>query len=419
MITGETMKSQVKSITDKIITHQKIGQKSIQDAIFDYCNNNLSDEEFLPIIKAIYDYGLCNQDLYFLTDAMMHSGQVLNLSELGKVIDKHSTGGVSDSTTLIIAPICACLGVKMLKMSGRALGFTGGTCDKIECFSGYKTDIELSKAIELVRQNGACIITSSMNIAPADKKIYALRDRTGLVDNIPLIASSIMSKKLASGADKIVLDVKYGNGAFMKNKKDAKLLAKKMKTLAKISGKKVKVVFGKMNEPLGYYIGSRLEAFEIIQVLNGQKSKLQRESIKLASNCVALYKNIPYLLAKWQVKRVLNSGKALEKFKQMILSQGGSLQLFNQQLPSANFVIKSDSDGKFMFVDTEKLGQIVADLTKKCGLIYTQQNFLGISTKHKNNDVIKKGEVLFSVFAPDQLIDQNLINQINLCYKIV
>ena len=187
----------LEKVTKKIENKQEVSQNEIDEIISAYCNNEISDDEILPFIKAIYYFGIDDKELYYLTNAMEHSGEILDLKELGQIVDKHSTGGVSDTTTIVIAPVCACLGTKMLKLSGKALGFTGGTADKLECFAGYRTECSsLNEAIELVKKNGACMLTTSKNIAIADKKIYALRDRTGLVDNIPLIASSIMSKKL-------------------------------------------------------------------------------------------------------------------------------------------------------------------------------------------------------------------------------
>ena len=408
----------IEEIVKKIENKQPVGKQLIFAVIEQYTSGNLSDEQFLPFIKAVYDYDISNQDLFYLTDAMMHSGEVLDLSMLGGVVDKHSTGGVSDTTTLIIAPICACLGVKMLKMSGRALGFTGGTCDKLECFTGYKTDIDLSQAITLTKQNGACMITSTANIAPADKKIYALRDRTGYVDSIPLIASSIMSKKLASGADSIVLDVKYGNGAFMPNKTMAKKLAKKMIALGRLAGKKIKVVYGKMNQPLGNNIGPRLEAFEAVQVLKGEKGNLYQDSVKLASHCVALEKKIPYFFAKKLVKNAIKSQNALKKLQILISSQSGSLELFSQELPQPTLKVLSNSSGKMHYVNTKELGEVVANLVKDCGLDYSKQNFVGIKTNFKNGDKIKKGDCLFEIYSKTKPQAQSLLPDLSKCYEL-
>lgn len=384
---------------EKIKNKQILGKDLIDEIISSYCQDKITDEQILPFVKAIYDYGICDDDLFYLTDAMKNSGEVLNLSSLGATIDKHSTGGVSDTTTLVIAPICACLGVQMFKMSGRALGFTGGTCDKLESFSGYKTDLDIQKAMELVAQNGACIVTSTTDLAPADKKIYALRDRTGLVDNIPLIASSIMSKKLATNTDMILLDVKYGQGAFMPTKKMAKKLAGEMIKIGKLAGKEIDVAYGEMNEPLGNYIGPRLEAFEAIEVLNGKTGKLRKECIRLASKCVSMFKHIPLFVSKKLVTKVLDSKQALEKFKTMIAVQGGSLDMFSQTLPSPNGVVKATQSGKIRYTDTKKLGQIVANICLRNGTEYSKENFVGVITKYKNNEKIEKNAVIFEIFS--------------------
>lgn len=408
----------IKEIVAKIKNNQSVGKELIFEIINAYTLGKINDAQFLPFIQAIYENGISDQDLFYLTDAMMHSGEVLDLSSLGDVVDKHSTGGVSDTTTLIITPICACLNTKMLKMSGRALGFTGGTCDKLECFTGYETDIPLEQAIMLTQKNCACMITSTQNLAPADKKIYALRDKTGLVDNIPLIASSIMSKKLASGAQIIVLDVKYGNGAFMPNKKMAKKLARKMKRIGQLAGKKVKVVFGKMEQPLGKNIGPRLETLEAIEVLNGKNGNLYSDSVRLASCCVALDKKIPYFLAKKRVKNAIKSKKALEKLKILVQDQNGSLELFSQKLPIPTLSIKAQTSGKFYFTNTKILGQIVADLVSKCGGEFSKKEFVGIRTYFKNSEKVQADDTLFDIFA--QNVEQcNLVkNQLALCFII-
>ena len=404
----------IKLAVEKIKNKQKLGKEIIDSIISSYCNEKITDEEILPLIKAIYDYDICDEDLFYLTDAMKNSGEVLDLSSIGTTIDKHSTGGVSDTTTLVIAPICACLGVKMFKMSGRALGFTGGTCDKLECFNGYQTDIEIDKAIELVKTNGACIVTSTKELAPADKKIYALRDRTGLVDNIPLIASSIMSKKLATNTDMILLDVKYGQGAFMPTKHMAKKLANKMVNIGKLAGKKIDVVYGEMNEPLGDNIGPRLESLEAVEVLSGKHSKLRRECIRLASKCMSMYKSIPLFVAKRLVKKVLDNKQALEKFKTMVSMQGGSLELFSQSLPNPSFVVRSNCSGKLKYLDTKKLGQLVADICQKNGTEYSKENFVGVVTKYKNNEKIEKDAVIFEIFSKNienfSKIEQELLS---------
>lgn len=405
----------INKIIESIKNSNSFEQDDINLVITDYVNGKYTDEDILPLIKQIYHSSINDKSLYYLTDAMKNSGEVLNLSTLGKVVDKHSSGGVSDTTTLIIAPICACLGVNMLKLSGKALGFTGGTIDKLLCFNGYNVDVDLQTAISLTKQNGACIMAANTNIAPADKKIYTLRDKHGLVDNIPLIASSIMSKKLASGADIIVLDVKYGNGAFMPDIKSAKLLAKKMISLGKLAGKKVKVTFGNMDEPLGYNIGSKLETIEAISILKGQfvNSRLYKHSVHLASLCVSLYKNIPYFIAKQKVKKVIKNKLALEKFKQMIAAQGGKLDLFNQQLSAPDYIIKAETDGTITNIHTKNLGQLAHDLC-----LENNNDSSGLILHFNKNDKIYLGDKLFSIYCENEKIFKKYEKIIKNCIKI-
>ncbi len=388
----------LEKVTKKIENKQEVSQNEIDEIISAYCNNEISDEEILPFIKAIYYFGIDDKELYYLTNAMEHSGEILDLKELGQIVDKHSTGGVSDTTTIVIAPVCACLGTKMLKLSGKALGFTGGTADKLECFAGYRTECSsLNEAIELVKKNGACMLTTSKNIAIADKKIYALRDRTGLVDNIPLIASSIMSKKLAGGADIIVVDVKYGNGAFMPTKKDAKMLGKKMTAIGKNAGRKMKMVYTPSNQPLGYNIGPKLEAMEAIEILNGKKDKsiLYKSCVNLSAICVSLDKNISYSKAKKMVKKVIKDGTALQKLKVMVKDQGGSLELFDQTYTEPTLVVNSPKNGKLKKYNTKEIGHITAALNKS-GIEY------GVVTFAKIGDKLTTSSPLFHIYAKDK-----------------
>lgn len=413
-------KEKLKEIEEKIVSKKKIGKEDFDNLIFSYTKGEISDDEILPIVKAIYDFGLCDKDLFYLTDAMKNSGECLDLSELGTVVDKHSTGGVSDTTTIILVPICASLGIKMLKLSGRGLGFTGGTCDKLESFDGYQTAIPLSKAIELVKQNNACMMTSSMEIAPADKKLYALRNRTGLVDNIQLIASSIMSKKLAGGANIDVLDVKYGNGAFMPNKKMAKQLGKKMKKIGKLAGKKMHAVYGRMDQPLGYNIGPKLECMEAIQILSGkQKGTLYYESVRLATFCVALAKRISLNYALSKVLKAIKSGAALNKLKTMIRSQGGSLDLFSEQYKTPTLTTKSKLNGKVVGYNTKMLGEIVAKMgTTKFNdddkIFYD----LGVRTFFKIGNSVKQNDTLFEIYAKDLTQAKEVEKQLLSCIFI-
>ncbi len=401
------------NLIEKIKNHQDFSYGEIESVINKYTHDVITDQDFLPLIDAIYHNNLSDKCLYFLTKAMKNSGEILDLSTLGSTVDKHSTGGVSDTTTIVIVPVLACLGTQMLKLSGRSLGFTGGTCDKLECFKGYKTDIPLGTAFELVKKNGGCMMTSTATIAPADKKIYALRDKTDLVDNISLIASSVMSKKLATGADIIVLDVKYGDGAFMPNKKSAVSLGKKMMMLAKYDGKKAKVVYGDMSQPLGYNIGTLLECMEAIDILKNynKNNPLTKACIKLSAICHSLDKHMPYLLAKKRMIKVIKNGEALEKLKTMVASQGGSLELFDTPYETPQKIVYAQKDLKIKGFKTKSLGEIINNLNHKY-----QTNKYGIIIYNKIGEKVKKGEKLFSLYAPQEEIEE-ISKQILNCFE--
>ena len=394
---------EINNLVEKIKKHIDFTYEEINQVIKKYTMGEYSDQDFLPVIKAIYKNDISDKCLYYLTNSMKNSGAVLDQTPLGKTVDKHSTGGVSDTTTIAIVPILACLNTKMLKLSGRSLGFTGGTCDKLECFEGYKTDIPLKKAFELVKENGGCMMTSTADIAPADKKIYALRDKTNLVDNISLIASSVMSKKLATGANIIVLDVKYGDGAFMPDKKSAKTLGKKMIMLAKKDNKKAKVVYGDMSQPLGYNVGTKLECMEIVKLLGhyDKHNHLLKACIKLSALCHALDKHIPYFIAKAKVVKVIKNKCALEKLKTMVSCQGGKLDLFEKNYDKPSLVKLAQNDCILKAFKTKELGEIVNTLNHKY-----KSNEYGVITYHKIGDKIKKGEKLFSLYAPHDEVEE-------------
>ena len=251
----------------------KLSKEQIEYFINNYTNGNITDYQAAALIMAIYINGMDEEETTNLTLAMANSGDILDLSELGIVVDKHSTGGIGDKVTLILAPIIASFGIPVAKMSGRGLGYTGGTADKLESIPGYKVEVEEKEFIENVKKIGISLITQTSNLAPADKKIYALRDSISCVESIPLIASSIMSKKIASGANKIVLDVTCGSGAFMKTVEDAKKLAETMEKIGKLSNRETIAVITDMNEPLGKTVGNTLEVIESIEALNGKMEK--------------------------------------------------------------------------------------------------------------------------------------------------
>ena len=250
--------------------NNKLSKEQIEYFITNYTNGDITDYQAAALIMAIYINGMDEDEITDLTLAMANSGDILNLSELGIVVDKHSTGGIGDKVTLILAPIIASLRIPVAKMSGRGLGYTGGTADKLESIPGYNVVLEEKEFIQNVKEIGISLITQTANLAPADKKIYALRDSINCVESIPLIASSIMSKKIASGADKIVLDVTYGSGAFMKTIQDAKMLSETMEKIGKLAGRETVAVMTGMDQPLGKYVGNTLEVIEAVEALNGK-----------------------------------------------------------------------------------------------------------------------------------------------------
>ncbi|MBO6244582.1 MAG: thymidine phosphorylase, partial [Clostridia bacterium] len=257
-------------IIDKKKTGKELTKEEVEFFVNGYTEGIVLDYQAAALIMAIYLNGMTKQETTYLTLAMADSGEVLNLSELNKIIvDKHSTGGVGDKVSMIVLPIVSSLGVPIAKMSGRGLGFTGGTVDKLESIPGYKTDISIDEFIENVKEVGISMISQTLNLAPADKKIYSLRDSISCVESIPLIASSIMSKKIASGAQKIVLDVTVGKGAFMQNIEDARKLAEKMIEIGKLANRETICVLTAMDEPLGYSVGNNLEVIETIKFLKG------------------------------------------------------------------------------------------------------------------------------------------------------
>lgn len=391
----------------EIINKKSLNKELTKDEIFffvkNYTNGIIADYQASALLMAIKINGMTKKETFNLTKAMLDSGEVLNLTDIGFCVDKHSTGGVSDTTTLALAPIVASCGVNMLKLSGRGLGHTGGTIDKLEAFDGFNVEINLDNAKELVKQNGACVMSASFNVAPADKKIYALRDLTSTVESLPLIASSVMSKKLASGADAIVLDVKYGNGAFMKTKKDAKELAELMVEIGKSFGKKMDYVLDDMNEPLGYNIGNRLEAYEAIELLNGKQGKLKDVTLDLSAKCVSLGLNITYEKAYEKVLDVVQNKTALNKFKQMIKAQGGSLNLFKGLKIKPSLKVYAKTSGILAKINCTKLGSLVGEMgaTRKSLKDVIDYN-VGVKTFHKLNDQIKSGDLIFEIYAKDK-----------------
>lgn len=317
----------IQDVIAKKRDNQKLSKKEIEFFIKEYTNGNIADYQAAALIMAIYINGMDMEETVNLTLSMANSGDILDLSELGTVVDKHSTGGVGDKVTLILAPIIASLGIPVAKMSGRGLGYTGGTIDKLEAIPGYRTNISEEEFIQNVKKIGISIIGQTLNLAPADKKIYALRDATNTTASVPLIASSIMSKKIAAGANKIVLDVTYGSGAFMKTKQEAKDLADTMVEIGKLAGRETVAVITPMEEPLGRNIGNSLEVIEAVEALKGNMAEDVKEVVlELGSNMIKLAGKGDNLEEnKAKMLENISNGLALEKLKELVSNQDGDV----------------------------------------------------------------------------------------------
>ena len=330
----------------------------------EYTNGRIPDYQASALLMAIFIRGMNIRETTDLTLAMAHSGDTLDLSGVdGQTADKHSTGGVGDKTTLIAAPIAAALGCKIAKMSGRGLGHTGGTVDKLESIPGFKTELPPELFINQVNTIGISVIGQSGRMTPADKKLYALRDLTATVENQSLMASSIISKKIAGGSSNIVLDVKYGSGAFMKTPEAAEGLAREMIDIGSNAGRSMTAVISNMDTPLGYCIGNNLEVIEAIQVLHGEGPDDLRElcttlAALMASSCFGR----PFEEEKAAAMRTLTDGTAFEKFRQLVRAQLGDISVIDypERFPRSRFshVIRSDKEGYITKMDSEKIGTV-------------------------------------------------------------
>lgn len=370
--------------------------------ISNYTNGNIPDYQFSALLMTILLKGMNSDETSALTNSMLNSGKILNLSSLkGYKIDKHSTGGVGDKTSLIIAPIVASTGIFVPMISGRGLGHTGGTLDKLESIPGFRTDLSLSNAISVLKKCGAILIGQTKEIAPADKMIYALRDVTATVESIPLITASIMSKKLAEGIDGLVLDIKTGNGAFMKSQKDSVELANSLINTAKSFDKKVIAFITDMNQPLGNYVGNWLEVYESIQVLRGEiKNDLSELSIKLAGAMIYLGKKAKSIQDGEKIARQkIENGEAFKKFVEIVKLQGGKINYIDNpdQYPKSIYIqkIKSVKRGYIEKINTYNIG--MASLELGAGRKTKEDKIdpkAGIVLFKKIGDYINKGDII-------------------------
>ena len=386
---------------------ETLTKEEIDFMITDYVAGKIPDYQMSAMLMAIYFNGMENEELAAFTLAMRDSGDLVDLSPIeGIKVDKHSTGGVGDKTTLIVGPIVAACGVPVAKMSGRGLGFTGGTLDKLESISGFRIDLSAEEFFETAKKTGISVIGQTGNLAPADKLLYALRDVTATVDSIPLIAASVMSKKLAAGSDKIVLDVTTGSGAFMKNTRDAKKLAKHMVAIGNHAGKETVAILTGMEEPLGFAIGNNMEVKEAIEVLKGDGPEDVKEvSVALAGMMLSLgLENVSHSQGKRMAKKALSSGQAFEKFKEMVQAQGGDIRYVEHpeffERDAFEGEVLAAEDGFLSGMDTEKIGVAAgllgAGRETKDSVIDMSA---GIYLKKKIGDTVKKGEPIAICYA--------------------
>lgn len=394
-----------------IINKKEAGEELTKDEInyvvTNYLNDTIKDYQMSSLLMSICIKGMSFEETYNLTTAMLNSGEKIDLSSIdGIKVDKHSTGGVGDKTTLVVGPIVASCEVPVAKMSGRGLGFTGGTIDKLESISGFKTTLTDEEFINQVNNIKISIISQTNNIDPADKKIYALRDVTGTTESIPLIASSIMSKKLASGSDKILLDVKVGKGAFMQNIEDARKLAKTMVDIGNKYGKETVAVLSNMDYPLGYTIGNSLEVNEAIETLKGNGEKRFTDlCLLLSTYMVSMGKNISIDDAFELVKENYSNKKALNKFKEFVSAQKGDIN--NIPIEENIIEIYSDRDGYINDIDTIKLAELCNNLgagrkTKD----ETINPKVGIELVKTIYQKVNKNDLLMKVYTTNE-IDKN------------
>ena len=392
----------------------KLGEKEIDFMVSGYTNGDIPDYQMSSFLMAIYFRGMDDLETSYLTKAMLNSGDILDLSSIdGIKVDKHSTGGVGDKTTLVVAPIVASLGIKVAKMSGRGLGHTGGTIDKLESIPGYNVNLTEEDFIKQVNKIGIAIIGHTKSLAPADKKMYALRDVTGTVSSIPLIASSIMSKKLAAGTDVIVLDVKVGKGAFMKNIEDARTLAKTMVEIGHQMNKKVVAVLTNMNDPLGLAVGNNLEVIEAINTLNGNGPKDFTELCTKASAELILEsgyaKDIDEAINL--AIRQIDNKEALNKFVELVNAQGGDASYISNpdKFEKTKYVIPviSTKEGYIKSIDAMSIGIASMKLGAGREKLEDKINFnVGIVLNKKPGDRVYKNDVLAYIHSDNNDVSE-------------
>ncbi len=404
---------------------QKLTQAEIGSIVKGFVDNSVPDYQMAAFLMAVYFKGMDEEETYWLTDCMRTSGDVINLDGIeGFTVDKHSTGGVGDKTSLVLGPVLAALGLKVAKMSGRGLGHTGGTIDKLEAIKGFSCELSTADFIKAVNTTGVVIVGQTGNLVPADKKIYALRDVTATVDSIPLIAASIMSKKLAVANKGLVLDVKVGSGAFMKNLEDARELARLMVKIGKQAGRKVTAVLSNMDEPLGEMIGNSVEVIEAIDTLRNKGPESFTMLIKaLAAQALALASNLSHEAAEAKVSEVLQNGSAYRKLLEMVKVQGGDVSMIEDysKLPAAEKTVelKADRAGYISHIHCEEIG--LAAMMLGAGR-ETKESVIdmgvGLKLVKHVGDAIKVGDVIAELYVNPKRDNARAIDRLKAAISI-
>lgn len=411
-------------IIDKKKNKQELKSEEIEFVISNFTLGLIPDYQMSSFLMAGFINGFSENEIRFLTLSMIKSGDEIDLTSIeGHKLDKHSTGGVGDKVSLVLAPILASCGANVAKMSGRGLSFTGGTIDKLESIPGFKVLLETNEFIEQVKKIGISIVSQTDNLVPADKKIYALRDVTGTVDSLPYIASSIMSKKIATGSTDILLDIKCGNGAFMQNLDDARKLGKEMIKIGKMFDRNIRVEITNMSQPLGTMIGNKNEIIETIETLKGRGDDKFNELI--FSSAFELLQMAEIVETQEEAHKMIDdviaSGKALQKFYEFVEAQGGDVAKIQEKdfwNPKYKIEIKADSEGYLEITDAKTFGLIAVDLGAGRN---TKEDILdfeaGIELNKKTNDFVKEGETIFTLFSSNE-ISTKLQETIKKAYKI-
>jgi len=402
-------------VIERVKNGKPLGKEALAEIVNGYLSGTVSKERMTAFLRAICAFGLSEEDTVLLTEVMLESGERLSFKPRKyPYADKHSTGGVADSTTLIIAPIVASCGVPFLKMSGRKLGHTGGTIDKLECFEGLLTEMSVEEAECVVDRVGAAVIAQTKELVPADKALYKLRDETDTVKSLPLIASSVVSKKLASGAEVLVLDVKTGVGAFMESVTEADSLAKLMVHILKSAGKKAAAMLSDMNSPLGEGVGGVMEVIDAIEVLEGKRSRLRDLSVAIAGKIISLAKELSDEDGVKEAASALETGSALAKLREIVAAQGGSLSLFKGEtreriLSKQAGTVPAKQTGYVRRIDCVRLGLLAREFEKDGGY--------GMTVSAKVGSAVTKEHPLVRLYSETQA-SAEMLSALSSCFEI-